>query len=106
MAVPANPDFSFRLAACADAPRVAALINAAYRGIGDEPGWTHEASLFDGPRTNAAALAGLIAGGDSLILLCMQGPEIAGSVHLEKDRDGAYLGLLAVNPSAQGSGVG
>jgi GNAT superfamily N-acetyltransferase len=97
---------TFRIADQSDAERIAALVNAAYRGESGAVGWTHEAHLFDGPRTDAAEIGRLIGSDDSLILLCMDGPALAGSVHLKKIEGGAYLGLLAVSPALQGSGAG
>ena len=97
---------SFRAAIHSDANRIADLVNAAYRGLSGELGWTHEANIFDGPRTDANSLARLIAAENSLILLCMREFEITGSMHLEKIDGGAYLGLLAVRPAFQGTGMG
>lgn len=97
---------SFRIAVYSDAQLIADLVNSAYRGASGEFGWTHEAKIFDGPRTDAQSLARLIAAETSLILLCMKESEMIGSVHLEKIDGGAYLGLLAVRPAFQGKGLG
>ena len=99
-------ELSFRLAIHPDAQAIAELVNAAYRGASGEFGWTHEAELFDGPRTDAESLGRLIAAGNSLILLCMRESVLIGSVHLEKIEGGAYLGLLAICPALQGAGLG
>ena len=98
--------FFYRLAIHADADRIAELVNAAYRGISGDPGWTHEAEIFSGPRIDAGSLSGLIDADDSVILLCMRGSDLIGSVHLEKIEGGAHLGLLAIRPALQGAGLG
>ena len=97
---------SFRIAVQSDAQAIADLVNAAYRGLSGDLGWTHEAKLFDGPRTDAESLGRLIAAGNSLILLCMREAALIGSVHLEKIEGGAYLGLLAIRPALQNAGLG
>ena len=38
-----------------DAPEIAILVNSAYRGDSSRQGWTTEADLLDGTRTDAAA---------------------------------------------------
>ncbi|MEK7291868.1 MAG: GNAT family N-acetyltransferase, partial [Actinomycetota bacterium] len=99
-------ELSFRTAVHSDVHKVADLVNSAYRGELSKLGWTNEADIFDGERTNAKELAKLIDADDSLILLCLHESEIVGSVHLEKVEGGAYLGMLAVNPSLQRAGIG
>ncbi len=102
----ASRRFAFQHATHADADRVAALINAAYAGTPEHPGWTNEAALMDGARTDAAEVAALIAAPGSTILMCMDGTRLAGSVNLKKIPRGAYFGLLAIDPALQGAGIG
>ena len=99
-------ELSFRKAEKADVHQIVTLVNSAYRGESSKFGWTNEADLLDGPRTDAEEISKLIETDGSMILLCLSGSEIVGSVHLEKVEDGAYLGMLAVKPSLQGGGIG
>ena len=99
-------ELSFRKAVHSDVYKIADLVNSAYRGESSKLGWTNEADIFDGQRTDAEELSKLIDADDSLILLCLHGSEIVGSVHLEKVEGGAYLGMLAISPSLQGAGIG
>jgi GNAT superfamily N-acetyltransferase len=92
----------FRPAREEDAEEVAALVNAAYRGSG---GWTHEAALLEGQRTDAEGLQQLMTQENSRLELTFQG-RLVGSVHLHRTDDSCYLGMLAVDPGAQGSGMG
>jgi ribosomal protein S18 acetylase RimI-like enzyme len=104
-----SPDshLSFRRAAPADVDAIVALVNSAYRGESSRAGWTTEADLLDGQRTDAAEIAHLIGVDDSLILLCLRGEEIIGSVHLEKvDAITAYMGMLVIRPVLQRQGLG
>jgi ribosomal protein S18 acetylase RimI-like enzyme len=102
-----SPEHVFRRADITDATAVAALVNSAYRGDSSRAGWTTEADLLGGQRTDAEEIARLVAAPGSLILLCLQGDEIVGSVHLEQvDAATAYLGMLVIKPVLQGEGLG
>ena len=84
-----------------------ALIESAYRGDSAKAGWTHEADLLGGQRTDAAALADMIASDDQVILLIEEDRAPTGCVHVTVKRDGlAYLGLLTVSPRRQAAGLG
>lgn len=96
----------FRPAAVIDAAAVAALVNSCYRGDSSRQGWTTEADLLDGTRTDEAEIRTLIATPGSVILVCMSGDEIVASVHLEQQGSACYLGMLVVKPDLQGSGMG
>ena len=83
------------------------LIESAYRGESAKQGWTHEADLLGGQRTDPDALRSIIASDDQEILLAMNGSELVGCVQLSYVRPGlAYLGLLTVNPKLQSGGLG
>ena len=101
-------------AARADLDEVAALVNAAYRGDAARRGWTHEADLLDGQRTDAATLADELAAPDpSAILILREAPggPVAACVMSQRFRDGAerlvcHLAMLTVHPDRQGRGLG
>lgn len=89
-----------------DAGHITALINSAYRGESSQQGWTTEADLLTGFRTNTEEILQLIANEDSLFLLCKAEAELVGSVHLQKQAEQVFLSMLAVNPPLQGRGIG
>lgn len=89
-----------------DAQEIAALVNSCYRGDSSRAGWTTEADLLDGSRTDKADVERLITKDDSTILVCLKGEEIIGSVHLERQGSSCYLGMLVVKPTLQGGGIG
>lgn len=90
-----------------DIDRLHALIESAYRGDSAKRGWTHEADLLGGQRTDARALREIIAADNQVILLAKDGESIAGCVQLSDIGDGlAYLGLLTVDPDLQAAGLG
>ena len=97
---------TFRPAAMDDVERIVALVNSAYRGESSRAGWTTEADLLDGQRTDAEEVRNLIASADAIILLCMNGEEMIGSVHLQHGKHVAYLGMLVIQPGMQGRGLG
>jgi len=97
---------SFRKARVEESDLIAALVNSAYRGDSSRAGWTTEADLLDGQRTDALEIRTLIEDEKSMILLCQQDHEILGSVLLQKKGDAVYLGMLVVRPELQGRGIG
>jgi len=101
-----NP-ISFRRATLDEVEIIVALVNSAYRGEASRAGWTTEADLLDGQRTDAEEITRLIGAKDSLILVCIRNDEIVGSLHLERvDASTAYMGMLVIRPVLQGQGLG
>ncbi|MGZ5049894.1 MAG: GNAT family N-acetyltransferase [Methylobacter sp.] len=88
------------------AEQIAALINSAYRGETSRLGWTTEADLLDGLRTDAQEIERLLAADDSILLLCLTGTELAGTVHLQRHEQEVHLSMLATNPVLQNQGLG
>ena len=94
-------------AATADLPALHALVERAYRGDSARAGWTHEADLLGGQRTDVAALAESLADPAHLLLVAVD-PDgaLAGCVDVADRGEGlAYLGLLTVDPAGQGRGL-
>ena len=91
-----------------DIPELVALINSAYRGEASKKGWTTEADLLAGElRTDAATLAEIINRPQATILkYTTDDNSVTGSVFLEKQERGLYLGMLSVSPLQQATGVG
>lgn len=103
---PLSSPLSFRAAAADDEGFIAALINSAYRGDSSRLGWTTEADLLEGTRTNPGEVLGLIRASDSTMLLCQQADQIVGCVYLQKREETGYLGMFVVSPQCQGGGIG
>lgn len=96
----------FSIAESADAEQLAELINSAYRGESSKQGWTTEADLLEGRRTDIEEIRRLIATDDSMMMLCKTGAELVGSVHLLMNGGQVQISMLAVNPPQQGLGIG
>ncbi|MBU3671084.1 MAG: GNAT family N-acetyltransferase [Sinobacteraceae bacterium] len=102
--------FAVRVATAADATALCALVNSAYRGDSSRAGWTTEADLLGGQRTDVAALEAFIrdgtAHGTQVMLLHEDATGPSCCVQLERRGDEAYLGMLTVRPQGQGAGRG
>jgi N-acetylglutamate synthase-like GNAT family acetyltransferase len=98
---------TIRLATIDDIEALHALIESAYRGDTATRGWTHEADLLDGQRTDLDSLAAILAHPDQRILLAERDGRLEGCVQLSRvDGSVAYLGLLTVDPALQAGGLG
>ena len=95
-----------RTATPADIPALHALIEGAYRGEAARAGWTHEADLLEGQRTDPAQLAGFLADPSATIMIADDPLGVAGCVLVADRGTHAYLGLLSVRPGAQAAGLG
>lgn len=97
----------FRKASLSDAEAIQKLVNSAYRGDSSRQGWTTEADLLAGQRTDRRAIEEIINQSNSVILLAEMDSEIIGSVQLEKKDDRiCYFGMFTVKPQIQGQGLG
>jgi len=89
-----------------DAPILSNLVNSAYRGDSSRQGWTTEADLLDGTRTDAKAIEYLMGRPGTTILKYVDNATILGCVELDRKGDQLYLGMLTVQPDLQGRGIG
>lgn len=97
---------SYRTAVEADVPDVVALVETAYRGEASREGWTTEADILDGQRTDTDAIEDILADPGSRLMLAFDGDNLVACCHLERREGYAYFGMFAVKPTLQGSGVG
>ena len=90
-----------------DLESVARFVNLAYRGASAREGWTHEADLLDGQRTDPALLAEMIVPPSAILLDRDDAEAIRACVQVTLRRDRVfYFGMLAVDPERQGGGAG
>ncbi|RWZ52773.1 GNAT family N-acetyltransferase [Labedella phragmitis] len=95
-----------RTATDADVDAIVALVGRAYRGTGGDPGWTTEAHLFEGPRTNAHDVSTILTSPRDTLLVADDGGAIVACCTVTDLGGRAYFGMFAVSPDAQGSGLG
>jgi ribosomal protein S18 acetylase RimI-like enzyme len=103
-----SQSLTFREAIPSDAARVVDLIESAYRGPRSREGWTTEADLLDGQRTDVdAVLAAINRDGVWLLLAADAEGELVGCCQLERrSSHTAYFGSFAVRPGLQRNGLG
>ena len=104
-------DFSminFKTARINDVEKLAEFVNNAYRGESSKKGWTTEADLLDGQRTDPKSLKDIITTAHHRIEMAFEDEKLIGCVHLtiEEKTETLFFGMLTVDPHLQGSGVG
>ncbi|MER5781697.1 GNAT family N-acetyltransferase [Streptomyces mobaraensis] len=112
---PAQDRPVIRAATAADAPALVPLIESAYRGDASRVGWTTEADLLDGQRTDEEGVTAVVTAEGSRVLVA-EHPDTArrpedsadplACCHIEHRGDHAYFGMFAVRPALQGAGLG
>jgi N-acetylglutamate synthase-like GNAT family acetyltransferase len=99
---------TFRSATVDDVEVIVALVESAYRGESSRAGWTTEADLLDGQRTDPDGVRAIITSDRSMMLLGVaEDGQILACCQLEhRDHEVAYFGMFAVSPVLQGGGIG
>ncbi|OEU98931.1 MULTISPECIES: GNAT family N-acetyltransferase [Streptomyces] len=97
---------TFRRAAEADIPALTALVESAYRGEASRAGWTTEADLLEGQRTDPEGVAAVVRDPKSILLAVERDGALVACCQLEHRGAEAYFGMFAVSPLLQGGGVG
>lgn len=98
--------FTFRPARLSDVPALVDLVESAYRGERSRVGWTTEADLLDGQRTDAEMIGASIDDPCSVVITAEAGGVPVACCHLERREGYAYFGMFAVAPARQGDGLG
>ncbi|CAD0008220.1 GNAT family N-acetyltransferase [Flavobacterium chungangense] len=89
-----------------DIPPLVTLINSAYRGETSKKGWTTEAHLLEGKRTDEQEMTEIFLDPKNTILKFTENNTIIGSVLLVEKEHQLYLGMLTVSPKLQNRGIG
>ncbi|MFI6654635.1 GNAT family N-acetyltransferase [Streptomyces sp. NPDC050523] len=97
---------TFRDAIDADVDALVALIESAYRGDSSRTGWTTEADILEGQRTDAEGVLDVIKSPDSRLLTVERDGVVIACCQLEHRGVYAYFGMFAVSPQLQGTGLG
>ncbi len=95
-----------QIATSENADQLANLVNSAYRGDSSRAGWTTEADLLGGQRTDPQTLREMMAQTENRLLLFWEGTELVGSVFLQRRANSAYLGMFTIRPVLQNRGLG
>ncbi len=99
---------TFRTATPKDADALVLLVNSGYRGESSKQGWTTEADILGGQRTDPGKMLEMIGERGSRVEMALASDgALVGCVHLKKEDDGScYLGMLTVDPRRQAGGIG
>ena len=100
-------DPTVRAATLADLEALHGLIERAYRGDAARVGWTHEADLLGGQRTDVDDLRSILTDPARVMLAAEDGDALIGCVQIFDEGEGSsYLGMLSIEPSRQAGGLG
>jgi ribosomal protein S18 acetylase RimI-like enzyme len=100
-------DLTVRLAQHDDLPLLHPVIERAYRGDAARGGWTHEADLIEGQRTDLTTLEAILDDPAARLLVGEADDRVIGCVQVtDRGNSLAYLGLLCVDPTLQAGGIG
>jgi GNAT superfamily N-acetyltransferase len=97
---------TFRAATVTDIPTLVSLVESAYRGESSLAGWTSEAHLLGGQRTDARGVTAAVENPDGRVLVAESEGEIVACCQVERRGGHAYFGMFAVRPTLQGGGLG
>lgn len=106
METAAATGLTFRDAVDSDVDALVALIQSAYRGDSSRVGWTTEADILAGQRTDAEGIRVVVEAPDSRLLTVERDGALVACCQLEHRGDHAYFGMFAVSPALQGGGLG
>ncbi|MFE2530296.1 GNAT family N-acetyltransferase [Streptomyces sp. NPDC059371] len=106
METAAATGLTFRDAVDSDVDALVALVESAYRGDSSRAGWTTEADILEGQRTDPDAVRAIVEASDSRLLTVERDGALVACCQLEHRGDHAYFGMFAVSPAFQGGGLG
>ncbi|MEU9185578.1 GNAT family N-acetyltransferase [Streptomyces sp. NPDC048484] len=101
------PDgLTYRDAVDTDVDALVALIESAYRGDSSRAGWTTEADILQGQRTDPEGVLAVVESPDGRLLIVEREGTVVACCQLEHRGAYAYFGMFAVSPALQGAGLG
>ncbi|MEU9549916.1 GNAT family N-acetyltransferase [Streptomyces werraensis] len=106
MGTAADTALTFRDATDADVDALVELIESAYRGESSRTGWTTEADILHGQRTDREGVLAVVEAPDSRLLTVEREGRTVACCQLEHRGEHAYFGMFAVSPALQGAGLG
>ncbi|GGR76913.1 N-acetyltransferase [Micromonospora fulviviridis] len=97
---------TIRTARPADVAALVDLVESAYRGERSRAGWTTEADLLAGQRTDPDMVAEAVTSAGGTVLVVEDGTDLIACCQLERRDDHVYFGMFAVAPGRQSGGLG
>ncbi|MEU7034555.1 GNAT family N-acetyltransferase [Streptomyces sp. NPDC046237] len=106
-ATPQDTDrIAYRDAVEDDVVALVPLVESAYRGDSSRAGWTTEADILQGQRTDEEGVRAVITTPGSRLMVVERDGELVACCQLEHRGEAAYFGMFAVRPELQGAGLG
>lgn len=88
-----------------DSQLISDFVNSVYRGEEATKSWTSEASFISGQRTDRKMIESILADPNQQILRNSSDP-LKCCIHLRKDGDAVWFGMITVKLAEQGTGIG
>ncbi len=101
-----NDGLVLRAGTLSDVGAIVKLVESAYRGEASRAGWTTEADLLDGRRTDVDAVTAQLEDPSTTIVCALRGPDLVGCCAVSSDGTSWHFGMFAVTPTLQGAGIG
>lgn len=95
-----------RVAGIADLGSLVRLVESAYRGDGSREGWTTEADLLAGQRTDPDLVRSLLVSAHDTVLVTGASTDLLGCCTVGRHDGRVGFGMFAVRPGTQGAGLG
>jgi ribosomal protein S18 acetylase RimI-like enzyme len=95
-----------RVAGIADLGNLVRLVESAYRGDQSRGGWTTEADLLAGQRTEPDLVRALLVSARDTVLVTGDGRELTACCTVGHHDGTVGFGMFAVRPGTQGGGLG
>ncbi|WP_406151153.1 GNAT family N-acetyltransferase [Streptomyces sp. NBC_01012] len=102
----APAELTFRDGTGDDVQALVRLVESAYRGDASRVGWTTEADILQGQRTDADGVREVLAVPTGRVLIAERDGGPVACCQLEHRGEAAYFGMFAVRPELQGAGLG
>ncbi len=100
-------DTHFRFAQGRDVDALVLLVEGTYRGDASRVGWTTEADVLDGQRTDAHEIRDIIENPLKRLIVYETAGVVLGCCTVENEGEGvAYFGMFSVRADVQGKGTG
>lgn len=79
------------------------LVNLTYRGT---TGWTTEATIIQGNRTNPQEIEAALSKSDAQFLIVQQHSQLIACIYIAREHAHAFIGFFSVHPDWQKCGLG